>query len=188
VQESSPQNNFRRVIGALIPQGEFCNHKVNYLPEYTSKYPLEVVLALLNSKLIDWYFRLGSTNAAVSHYQLYNLPCPVFAASEGATDSDLLNKLRMPMKNSRVNEVFDLLSPHLATAPFRIATRDAIVSAVKRIIAIETERGKIARVARSALDPAAQPYQDLIDRLLFAMAGFTPEESAAVEERLKQML
>ena len=32
VQESSPQNNFRRVIAALIPQGEFCNHKINYVP------------------------------------------------------------------------------------------------------------------------------------------------------------
>lgn len=78
-QESCPQNNFRRVIAALIPKGEFCNHKVNYLPEHTSRQPLEFVLGLLNSKLIDWYFRLGSTNAAVSHYQAYNLPCPRFA-------------------------------------------------------------------------------------------------------------
>lgn len=36
VQESSPQNNFRRVISAFIPAGQFCNHKVNYLPEHTS--------------------------------------------------------------------------------------------------------------------------------------------------------
>ena len=32
-QESCPQNNFRRIIAALIPAGEFCNHKINYLSE-----------------------------------------------------------------------------------------------------------------------------------------------------------
>ena len=60
---------FRRIIAAEIPKGEFCNHKVNYCPEHTSKLPLRFVLGLLNSLLADWYFRLGSTNAAVSHYQ-----------------------------------------------------------------------------------------------------------------------
>ncbi len=78
VQESSPQNNFRRVIAALIPVGEFCNHKINYVPAHKCLLPLKFVAALLNSDLIDWYFRLGSTNAAVSHYQLLNLPCPNF--------------------------------------------------------------------------------------------------------------
>ena len=78
LQESCPQNNFRRLIASLIPAGEFCNHKINYFPEPEAKLPLEFVLGLLNSKLADWYFRLGSTNAAVSHYQLYNLPVPAF--------------------------------------------------------------------------------------------------------------
>ena len=87
LQESSPQNNFRRIIAALISAGEFCNHNVNYLPEHTSQVPLEFALGLLNSKLGDWYFRLGSTNAAVSHYQLYNLPCPFFAPKVGPKEA-----------------------------------------------------------------------------------------------------
>lgn len=76
LQESCPQNNFRRIIACLIPKGEFCNHKINYFPESECKLPLSALLALLNSKLADWFFRLGSTNASVSHYQLYNLPAP----------------------------------------------------------------------------------------------------------------
>jgi len=68
-QESSALNNFRRIIAARIPSGLFCNHKINYIPEGTSELPLDFVLALLNSKLSDWFFRLTSTNAAVSHYQ-----------------------------------------------------------------------------------------------------------------------
>jgi hypothetical protein len=42
--------------------------------------------------------------------------------------------------------------------------------------------------ARSHLDPAAQPYQDLIDQLLYRMAGLSPEESTALEARLATML
>jgi hypothetical protein len=79
LQESSPQNNFRRIIAAFVPAGEFCNHTVNYCPANKTRLDLNFLLALLNSKLADWYFRLGSTNAHVSHYQLYNLPCPIFA-------------------------------------------------------------------------------------------------------------
>ncbi len=43
-------------------------------------------------------------------------------------------------------------------------------------------------MARSALDPAAQPYQDFIDRLLFALAGFTDAEARGLETRLASML
>ncbi len=63
-----------------------------------------------------------------------------------------------------------------------------MVLAANSICDIESERGEIRRVARSALDPAAQPYQDLIDRLLYAMAGLTNDEAAMLEERLAVML
>ena len=78
LQESSPQNNFRGLIAAAVPAGEFFNHTVNYTTSRHCRLPLNVLLGLLNSKVSDWYFRLGSTNAHVSHYQLYNLPCPLF--------------------------------------------------------------------------------------------------------------
>jgi hypothetical protein len=87
-----------------------------------------------------------------------------------------------------VHKVYDLLRPHLETAPFSLVIRGAIVGAVKRIISVEHNRGEISRTARSALAPAAQPCQDLIDRLLYAMAGLTPNEVAGLEARLEQML
>lgn len=188
LQESSPQNNFRRVIACLIPTGHFCNHKVNYLLECASVQPLEFILGLLNSKLVDWYFRLGSTNAAVSHYQLYNLPCPVLATPPETADKKRQEKAIEALHAGQVVEAFDSLSPYVGEARCPFAFRAAIVEAVKIISQIEQERGEIARTERSALDPAAQPYQDLIDRLFYAMAGLTPEESAGLEERLREML
>jgi hypothetical protein len=53
---------------------------------------------------------------------------------------------------------------------------------------LEADRGDIARTERSALDPAAQPYQDLIDQLIYGMAGLTAEEVKALEERYARML
>ena len=49
---------------------------INYIPESSSELSLDFLLALLNSAVFDWFFRLSSTNAAVSHYQIYQLPVP----------------------------------------------------------------------------------------------------------------
>lgn len=188
LQESCPQNNFRRIIAGFVPAGEFCNHTVNYCPEPHCEIGLEVLLAVLNSKCSDWYFRLGSTNAHVSHYQLDNLPCPVFEVADNGIDQELMNKAREQLEKGRLDDVFDTLTPSLDVVPFSPTIREVIISSVKRITSIERERGAISRASRSALAPEAQPFQDLIDRLLFAMAGLTAEESAAIEERLGQML
>ncbi len=84
--------------------------------------------------------------------------------------------------------VFDLLQPALKNAPFSPAARTVIIEAANRIIAIEEKRGEISRAARSTLAPPAKPYQDLIDRIFYAMAGLSASEAAGLEERLAQML
>ena len=88
-----------------------------------------------------------------------------------------------PLKTSRHH-----LQPLLANPPFSLALQAAILEAVHQIIAIEQARGEISRSARSALASAAQPLQDFIDRLLFALAGLTETEKAALEKRLAQMM
>ncbi|MBI3466454.1 MAG: N-6 DNA methylase [Planctomycetes bacterium] len=188
LQESSPQNNFRRIIAAYIPAGEFCNHTVNYCPQSKVNVDLELILALLNSKLADWYFRLGSTNAHVSHYQLYNLPCPNFAETQDADDRRLEKKSLDALRAGDTERAFEHLQAALARPPFPLSIRAAIVEAVRRITEIETARGEIPRTARSALDPTAQPSQDLTDRLLYSMAGLTEEDIEGLEERLGAML
>src|SRR5262249_14918850 len=160
LQESSPQNNFRPIIAALIPAGEFCNHTVNYCTEPSCLLDLHYVLALLNNTLSDWYFRLGSTNAHVSHYQLYNLPCPVFAPALAPKDADLQKRAEAAIAAGRPEAALEMLSPLLAQSPFSPAVRQVIIAAVQQIMTLEADRGEIARTERSALDPAAQPYQD----------------------------
>jgi hypothetical protein len=186
IQESCPQNNFRRVIASLIPKSNFCNHVINYFPEPECKLPLQVLLALLNSKLSDWYFRLGSTNAHVSHYQLYNLPalalqsCKPDASSTGGFVKELASK--------SWDEAFVFLEPQLAKPPFSGTVLACMVRLVDEITKIESARGYIARTERSALAPETQPYQDLIDRILYRMAGLTDAEAQGLEKRLENML
>lgn len=190
LQESCPQNNFRRIIAAFIPSGEFCNHTVNYSPQNACDVDLRVLLAVLNSKLTDWYFRMGSTNAHVSHYQLANLPFPCFHESSAKVHSGLVLKVTnaLESRKSSVDAAFQLVAPLTKTAPFDPVLGEVMVAAVERIEAIELKRGEIARRERSALAPEAQRYQDFIDRLLFAMAGLSPQEAASLEDRLKRML
>ncbi len=190
LQESCPQNNFRRIIAAFVPAGEFCNHTVNYLPQRACKVDLRIILAVLNSKLADWYFRLGSTNAHVSHYQLDNLPFPHFRDTSAKAHAGLVLKVTnaLESRKSSVEAAFQLVAPLTKTGPFDPVLGEVLVAAVERIEAIEAKRGEIARRERSALAPEAQRYQDFIDQLLFAMAGLSPQESAALESRLLKML
>jgi hypothetical protein len=186
LQESCPQNNFRRIIACLIPKGEFCNHKINYFTESDSKLPLSAVLALLNSKLADWYFRLGSTNASVSHYQLYNLPAPALQSYK--PDASSTGEFVKALERKSWDEAIGFLEPQLAKPPFSDAVLACLIRLVDEIARIELARGDIARSERSALDPEAQPYQDLIDFILYRMAGLTDSEAKGLEYRLEKML
>jgi hypothetical protein len=63
-----------------------------------------------------------------------------------------------------------------------------IVHLVDEISNLEAARGDIARTERSALAPEAQPYQDLLDRIFYRMAGLTDAEAKGLEKRLEAML
>jgi hypothetical protein len=141
---------------------------------------------VLNSKLADWYFRIGSTNAAVSHYQLKNLPFPSFA--DTPADAALRERGVALLTAGRPVEVDAVLADALAEPPFDRAVMEVLVEAVRKIAAIEAARGTITRRERSRLNPKAQPYQNLIDRLLYRCAGLTNAEAAGLEQRLAEML
>ena len=123
-----------------------------------------------------------------SHYQLHNLPCPVFADSRAPADDRLRDGAIAAVDASKLDDALAALTTALANPTFPLAVQDVLVELVRRIIAIEQARGEIARADRSALAPAAQPFQDLIDRLLCGMAELDAEETTGLEVRLAHML
>ncbi|MCH8316443.1 MAG: hypothetical protein IIA64_10755 [Planctomycetes bacterium] len=100
----------------------------------------------------------------------------------------MLNTSIAARRRGELNRCFEILEPGMKELPFSPAVRDFIIELVKRIMQIEKGRGNIARAERSRLDSEAQPYQDLIDRLFYAMAGLTDEEARGLEDRLSRML
>ena len=184
-QRSSPQNNFRRIVGCFIPSGQFCFDTISYVPNSQCRIAPSLLLALLNSKLLDWYFRLGSTNSKVNEYQFDNLPCPVFFQGDDLKDRAAVMRA---VENGSLDTALRLLTPCLKTGPFVATVSDAIASASTRIVAIETARGEVGKRNRAVLSKEAQPYQDFIDHVLFAMAGLSTDESQALEQRLEVMM
>ncbi len=188
LQESSPQNNFRRIIACILAGDHFCNHTINYAVESSCKDPLEYMAAMLNTRFADWYFRLGSTNAHVSHYQIYNLPAPRFHEFFGDDSRAMLDGAIAARRRGELDRCFEILEPAMEDPPFGLAVRDFIVELTKRIIQIEKARGEIARTERSHLHPDAQPYQDLIDRIFYRLFGLSDGDAEGLEERLQHML
>ena len=75
MQGMTGANDKVRIVMSLVPQGFYLANSCNYIfaPE---SYEIESLLGILNSKLINWYFRCFSTNSNVNGYEIDNLPIP----------------------------------------------------------------------------------------------------------------
>lgn len=76
-QRGSAIDNWRRIIATIIEKGNFCSDTINYIVN-PRKFGLFTVLALLNSSLWEWRFRLTSTNNHVNAYEIDSMPFPPF--------------------------------------------------------------------------------------------------------------
>ena len=188
VQESSPQNNFRRIIACRIGRGCFCNHKINYTTEAHARVALELVLFVLNSTFADWYFRLGSTNAAVSHYQLQNIPCPRFGRIQRLADQETLRRLESQLEAGdfgAIGEEACALAEEEGCAP----TLESVIGKLVRFVEVEEgRRGEMTRSARSALSEKGMACQVILDRVFLALIGLPREKHEYIVARQKQML
>lgn len=185
-QRSSPQNNFRRLVSCWIPKGHYCFDTVSYIPETHSQLPLELILALLNSKLLEWYFRLGSTNSKVNEYQFKNLPCPIFGPR--VERSSAVNAIKKALTERDEKTLFGTIQDAMSAPPFDWAVAECLIETCSHLIEIESKRGEITRNQRSALSIEADFYQSAIDRIVFGLAGLSNAEIRGIEDRLSRML
>lgn len=161
---------------------------MSFVPENETHIPLVLLLALFNSKLLDWYFRLGSTNSSINEYQFKILPCPRFSLTQSSADRKIQEQCSTAVRRQRLADVVDILRLSLQEPPFSGAVSETMIEAARIITEIESARKQTSRSERSALAPEAQPYQDLLDTLLYRMAGLTVEEVNGLEQRLSGML
>ena len=182
-QESAAQNNFRRIIAAPIPRGRYCNHKINYMPANEMNLEPDFVLALMNSALYDWFFRLTSTSASVSHYQIVKLPAPTVVDRPNVSGwRELVAKARWEELTERLCGAFDVAGE----MPREVVT---VISALsRRIQEIEARRVLARRADRSSLAAESAPLQEIIDSVLFRCFGLSVDEGKYVFQRLNEML
>ena len=138
---------------------------------------------MLNSRLLEWYFRLGSTNAHVSHYQIEQLPAPTISeAGLPKTWNALMNA------SGWVELCHSLCDSCIEPGVMPNTVADAVAEMSRRIQEIEANRVVKARPERSHLAPESQPIQDAIDAVLFHCYGLNEDDARYVHMRLKQML
>lgn len=75
MQGMTGANDKVRLVSALVPSGYYLAHSCNYIVP-CDEIDLVALLAILNSKAMNWYFRCFSTNSNVNSYEVENLPIP----------------------------------------------------------------------------------------------------------------
>jgi len=182
-QRSSPQNNFRRLIAARVPAGSHCLDTISYVTDKSTHVDLSFVLLLLNSKILDWYFRLGSTNSKVNEYQFKVLPV-LQITSDQKSSLDPID-----VTGGHETELAQRLSSYYSepgVLPKCVA--EALMSLSSQIEEVESRRVLTKRSDRSHLSSESESIQKVIDAVLFRYYGLSPEEGAFIESRLREML
>jgi hypothetical protein len=91
LQRGAAVDNWRRLIGCIIPPDEFCFDTVLLLsPKYID---LHCLLGLVNSQLWEWRFRCTSTTNHVNEYELFDYPIPPSLLDAKSSDSIKLKNL-----------------------------------------------------------------------------------------------
>jgi len=182
-QRKAPQNNFRRIIAAPIPEGNFCFESIKYITTRATQLDLDFLAALLNSQLIDWYFRTTSTNAQINEYQFNVLPCVCILNTSSGSEWKALAK---PGQWQTLAEFLASQCTRPGTMPKAVA--DALAEMSRSIQEIESKRVLKNRFERSQLAAESQPIQDAIDAVLFRCYGLSENEAKYIEKRLEEML
>ena len=63
-----------RIKATIIPSNTFCANSVNYIDFTNCSYNYKYILALLNSRLLNFIFKKFSTNSNVNGYEVDRLP------------------------------------------------------------------------------------------------------------------
>lgn len=78
-QQIANMKKVRRIKFALVHKNYVLGNSCNFISVDENKYGIDIysMLGILNSKLINWYFKLTSTNNHINNYEIDSFPIPV---------------------------------------------------------------------------------------------------------------
>lgn len=107
MQGMTGANDKVRLVSTLVPSGYYLAHSCNYIIS-NDEIELVALLAILNSKAMNWYFRCFSTNSNVNSYEIENLPIPKLGRNEENLLHDLAtNIIERKRRNPSVDISFE---------------------------------------------------------------------------------
>lgn len=107
----------RRVTFALVPENVVLANSCNFisLSENSDDVDLYFLLGILNSSLIDWFFKLTSSNNHINNYEIDNFPIPIKATNKEGISKyvkeyiETENDELIPIINSMVNKAYGII-------------------------------------------------------------------------------
>ena len=99
-------NEKYRLKMAYIPENSFCANSVNYL--IPNEKDIYYLIGVLNSKIINWYFKKMSTNSNVNGYEIDELPIKNISESNKELISNYAKEVVDKYKNN-INLIDELL-------------------------------------------------------------------------------
>ena len=84
----------------------YCANSVNYCVFNSNEVSIPYALALLNSKLLNFIFKLQSTNSNVNGYEVNNLPIAI--SSNKTKYEDLVNKVLTYRRDDNINSALKI--------------------------------------------------------------------------------
>lgn len=115
MQGMTGANDKVRIVACIIPKNIYLANSCNYLLPLVN-FEIKAQLALLNSKLMNWYFKCFSTNSNVNGYEVDGLPFlkleKVQQDKLASLVNDLMNK-NINKDTSALENQIDFLVYHL---------------------------------------------------------------------------
>ncbi len=87
-------NEKTRLKMTILEEAAYCGNSVNYILLHAGVISYEYLLGILNSKLLNWYFKLFSTNSNVNGYEVDALPVAMCSQGEQEQIANLATKIR----------------------------------------------------------------------------------------------
>ena len=92
MQGMTGANDKIRLVMTVVPPGVYLANSCNYILP-TQELPASYLLGLLNSKLLNWYFRCFSTNSNVNGYEVEDFPMPKATEQQKHAIISLVDKI-----------------------------------------------------------------------------------------------
>ena len=75
-QQISNMDSKKRLKFTIVPEGTILGNSLNYMLTSENEHYLYGLLAVMNSLLFDWRFRITSSNNHINNYEIDSLPVP----------------------------------------------------------------------------------------------------------------